>query len=128
MKRKVYIAGPMTGKPQYNFPLFDYVARYLDDLGAEPVNPAEMDRQHDRFDGWDRSRLRTFKEYMQRDLPAVMECDDIIMLPGWSMSPGATLELRVAKACGLQVYFWNEGVGHGAGPDTVDARKWRDME
>ena len=45
---RVYIAGPMTGIPQYNFPEFDRVATLLRAMGYDVVSPAELDDPVDR--------------------------------------------------------------------------------
>lgn len=42
---RVYIAGPMTGLPEYNFPAFHAAAKAWRDAGWEVLNPAEA------FDG-----------------------------------------------------------------------------
>ena len=39
---RIYVAGPMTGHPQLNFPAFHTEAARLRALGYEVVNPAEL--------------------------------------------------------------------------------------
>ena len=39
----VYIAGPMTGIPEFNYPLFNATAKALRATGVEVRNPAEND-------------------------------------------------------------------------------------
>lgn len=41
---RVYLAGPMRGLPQFNFPAFDAGAATLEALGHEVFNPADRDR------------------------------------------------------------------------------------
>ena len=48
---KLYIAGPMTGYPEWNFPAFREAARELRMRDFEMVSPAEMDEQDFGFDG-----------------------------------------------------------------------------
>ena len=38
---RVYIAGPMTGLPDFNYPAFNAAAAKLRALGLEVLNPAE---------------------------------------------------------------------------------------
>lgn len=40
---KVYIAGPMTGLPEFNFPLFFEAEELLKGHGFEVINPARED-------------------------------------------------------------------------------------
>lgn len=37
--------------------------------------------------------------------------DAICMLPGWQDSPGARIELGIARACGRQLYEWRDESG-----------------
>ena len=39
---KLYIAGPMTCLPEYNFPAFHSTAAHLRGMGHEVLNPAEL--------------------------------------------------------------------------------------
>ena len=41
-KQTIYIAGPMTGLPDLNFPTFHTEAARLRSLGHEVINPAEI--------------------------------------------------------------------------------------
>ncbi|NLC35924.1 MAG: DUF4406 domain-containing protein [Alcaligenaceae bacterium] len=90
----IYISGPMTGHPDLNFPLFADVALALRMAGFDVVNPAELAHQPD--DDW--------VACMRRDIAALVECDSIVMLPGYQRSRGAMLELKVARELGMRVY------------------------
>jgi len=105
---KFYLAGPMTGIPQSNFPMFDRVTRVLRSRGHEVCSPAEMDRAM----GIDPDRPETSKDIdwsdvMLADLKAILDCDGIVLLPGWENSNGARLERTVAESTGRLVYIWN---------------------
>lgn len=102
---KIYIAGPMTGIKDWNFPAFFAAEETLKRLGHEPINPA-----HNDGDTVEKALLSagspdkpnfTWASYMQRDLPHVLGCDALCLLPGWQDSKGAQLEVTVAKAIGL---------------------------
>lgn len=88
---KVYLAGPMTGYPNLNFPLFHSEAARLRAMGYEVVNPAEINA--DPKADW--------AGCMREDIRELVGCDGIALLPGWSKSRGASLELYIAEALGM---------------------------
>jgi len=87
---KVYIAGPMTGLPEFNFPAFHAAAAEWRAAGWEVMNPA------DAFDG---DATRPYKDYVDADLEMLATCDAIAMLPGWDgpNARGAMWERAVAR-------------------------------
>ena len=91
---KIYVAGPMTGIPEFNFPAFNAAAARLRAAGHEVINPAENE-------GGDTSK--TWAYYMRQDLHHVLSVEAIAVLPGWQRSRGATLEVAVARALGLPI-------------------------
>lgn len=93
----VYIAGPMTGLSDLNFPAFHAAAATLRAQGHEVVNPAEINPD----------QTMPWLECMRRDLAALVFCEAIYLLPGWERSNGATLEHHVAKRLGLEI--WQAG-------------------
>jgi hypothetical protein len=110
---KLYIAGPMRGYDQFNFPAFDRAARLLRDRFHTVINPAELDREL----GFDETlnELGNFnlKAAMVRDVQAIIDSDGIVLLPGWEDSEGAKFERQVAEQLGRRIFLWNEGVvGH----------------
>ena len=92
--KRIYIAGPMTGLPEYNFPAFHAAAERLRQAGWEPVNPAE------NFDG--RTDLPR-EDYLRADVKLLIECDAVAMLSGWEDSRGAKLEYLLARELVLPV-------------------------
>lgn len=106
---KVYLAGPMRGIPEYNFPAFIKAAAHLREHGIEVVSPAEMDLDAgidpNGPEGFD---LAAYHEAMRRDYRALTECYAIAMLDGWWRSVGATAELRAAINMGLRRYAYCE--------------------
>lgn len=101
-RMKVYIAGPMSGYPAYNFPAFFDAERRFASAGWEVVNPARLDTDAGFDPETDEAESGEF--YMKRDLPDLIACDAIALLPGWALSGGANKELAVARMCGLRVY------------------------
>lgn len=101
---KYYLAGPMRGIPDGNFPLFDRVAHYLRVQGEEIVSPAEHDREvygsHDEA-------AEHLKDIILWDLAAVAECDGLILLPGWEKSYGCAVEYALARFLGLEIWHFD---------------------
>ena len=79
---KVYIAGPITGNPDYIIE-FCEVENWLMNLGFEAVNPAK-------------NAEGSYKAYIDTGLKQLMECGMICLLPGWQESDGASLEKAYA--------------------------------
>ena len=91
---RAYVAGPMSGIANLNFPLFHHVAAQLRAAGHDIVNPAEINI--DPAAEW--------HVCMRADIAELVTCDAIVMLPGHEKSRGAALELHIAKALGMQVH------------------------
>jgi hypothetical protein len=85
--KKLYLAGPMSGCPSHNAPLFHRVAGLLRRQGYSVFNPAENN------DGGV-PRPRSF--YMRLDIPALLQSEAVVVLPGWEESRGASLEVWLA--------------------------------
>lgn len=95
----LYISGPMSGLPGFNYAAFNFAAKRLRDLGYRVINPAE------HFEGaTDRKR----HEYLARDvLDLVGKCRSIVFLAGWLESDGAKLEAQIALYRGYTCYLWS---------------------
>ena len=125
MIRKVYIAGPMSGLPAFNYPAFFAFAKELRLIVLEPgvhlevVNPAEFPEPHlDAIlaspDG-DSATLvpltgMTWGDYVTRALKVVADepgLDAIITLPGWEASRGARIETFVGHVRGLKIITYH---------------------
>ena len=109
--RTVYISGPMTGLPGFNFPAFDKAAVTLAADGWVPLNPAELERQehpardYSQYDGRTLPPGFCLETTAYRDLEAVRKCDAIFMLKGWEKSKGARAEKALAEWLGKQVMY-----------------------
>lgn len=107
---KVYISGSMRGYPQFNFPAFDEVAAQLRAQGHEVFSPAE----HDRETGFDPDRLAEvtpaeLREMLAWDCARILEADLVALLPGWSASRGAMLEVHLARTVGIPCRVFIDG-------------------
>lgn len=96
-KKLYYLAGPMTGIDQSNFPMFDSVAGQLRELGFSIVSPAELDSPEDRASALANKRsTKSWGDFLSRDVKIVADqVQGIIFLPGWEKSRGARLEATV---------------------------------
>ena len=92
---RVYLAGPMTGLPELNFPAFTQEAERLRDEGLQVLNPAD----HGIVDGAD------WADYLRHDITGLASCERIHLLRGWTKSKGACLEMTIAKALGMTVTY-----------------------
>lgn len=112
----VYLAGPMRGIPEFNFPAFYQAAVDLRAIGHTVFNPAERDNE---VHGTDISKgnptgseeLATaehgfnIREALGADLTWICEtADAIALLPGWRNSKGAVAEHATALALGLTAW------------------------
>jgi hypothetical protein len=102
---KVYLAGPMTGIPDYNAPAFRVAARRLRELGHEVISPVELDEE----EGFDHATQETdekaYLEFLRRDLIRFLAegVEAIVVLPGWEESRGAEAEVFVGRKVGLKI-------------------------
>ena len=92
--KRIYIAGPMTGLPEHNFPAFHTAADRLRQAGWDVVNPAE------NFGG---RRDLPRASYIRADVALLIECHAMALLPGWAESRGAKLEYLLARELGIPV-------------------------
>lgn len=89
----LYVAGPMTGLPEFNYPAFIDAHMSLTSAGFKVLNPARH--------GFDPSK--TWSDYMRLGLTDVTKCDGVAVLDGWHNSSGARLEVYVARRLGLPI-------------------------
>lgn len=90
----LYLAGPITGMPDGNRSAFTAAADTLRHAGFGIVNPREL--PHMPLTSWTLA--------MRLDLPMLMLCDGIALLPGWAESDGARMEHTIATRLGLPAH------------------------
>ena len=111
----IYVAGPMRGIKDFNFPLFHEIATRLRKQGHMVFNPAERDEM---VYGTDIGKSETgdlkeaaakgfdHREAMAADCQWIARnADAICLLPGWERSSGAAAELALARCLGLKVLY-----------------------
>lgn len=100
---KYYIAGPITGLPNFNQEAFEEAARVLRNIGLDVHQPFELKDFPE-----DHSK-KPWTWYMRRGITELVKCHALILLPGWDESRGALTELRIAQSLGYPVYFYASG-------------------
>ena len=102
-----YIAGPMRGYEEYNYPAFRRAKAFLESLGVEEIfSPHE----HDATLGLTPDEAGAVAELdigllLRDDFAVVAQGGHILMLPGWEASDGARKELQVALWSASRIYF-----------------------
>lgn len=124
--KRIYLAGPMQGYPEFNFPTFNAVAWALRQRGHEVFNPAEKDiERHGGVDiskGNDAGSLDhvktqhgfSLRQALSEDLNYICHsANAIAMLPGWEKSNGAQAEHRTAVALqseGMEIVYLSQEI------------------
>lgn len=111
---KIYLAGPMRGYQDFNFPAFKAAAALLRAEGHSVFSPAEQDIK--RQGGVDIAKNTSgdlgeltiqgfnIRDAIFDDLEYIIrEADAIALLPGWEASKGVAAELATAKFLDLEV-------------------------
>ena len=113
---KYYLAGPMSGYPQFNIPAFDTAAKELRALGYTIVSPAERDTYETRSAALASEtgshsditfQSETYGDMLARDMKILSdEVGGIIFLSGWTGSRGAKVEAYIGliMGCAFGVY------------------------
>ena len=92
---KLYIAGPMSGHPECNYPAFHEAAETLRSAGYTVVNPAEC--------GVPNGTRVHYVDLIREDLRLLLDCHGIAALDGWWNSAGARNEVNVAELLKMPV-------------------------
>lgn len=97
----LYIAGPMTGLPEFNYPAFYRAEKYLTTCGLTVENPAwNVLPEGEHWIG-----------YMRLGVSQLVRCRAIYMLNGWYNSKGAIMEFNLAKDLRMPIFFENQDTG-----------------
>lgn len=95
----IYIAGPMTGLPGYNYPAFHAAERSLRDFfqAKHIINAAKLNKAG-----------TSWKKCLVNDLKKLVHCDAMLVLQGWESSKGARLEVYVGKMLDMAIYKFDD--------------------
>lgn len=102
---KIYLAGPMSHRKDFNFPAFMKAAKKLREEGHEVFNPAEEDLK--KWKTMKRIRKEAnYRDCLRTDLNWILDnAEAVYILPNWQRSKGVKAEKALAKALGLPVKF-----------------------
>lgn len=93
---RLYLAGPMNGYPEKNFPAFHDAAAKLREVGYEVISPAENPIPD--------SDLKTWQNALCYDVgECVCKVDGVAVMPKFYESKGAALEVHTALALGKEL-------------------------
>jgi hypothetical protein len=93
----IYISGPMTDYPEFNYPAFFAKEEELEGLGYKVQNPAR--NKPTKRNG----SKKTWAEFMKDAFDMLSKSTHIYFLEGWESSPGAQIEAIAAKRMGIKV-------------------------
>jgi len=96
-KGLIYISGPITGRPQLNVSAFRDAEDKIRALGLKTIVP------HDLMVEMDTTGM-VWEDYMRTCIKALMDCSAVVTLPDWEESPGAQLEVHIARKLNIKVY------------------------
>lgn len=109
----LYVAGAMSGIPQYNVPAFMAAAGELRSRGYRVLLPADLmnTRLRKRLlaskDGKDDPTGKSWGDWLNLDISLVTDdADAVVVLPGWRGSRGARLETFTAYLCAKPVVYY----------------------
>lgn len=102
----VYLAGPMSGVIDYNFPLFHARTEVLRDMGFEVINPAELDLEAGFDPTKDKITPEVQKAIVRRDCEALIDRADMLaVLPNYGNSKGTQAEIALAKWLRIPIWY-----------------------
>lgn len=92
----LFLCGPMTGLPDYNYPEFNRVAAQLRARGYTVLNPAEN------------PECGTYAGYLRLSIAQLVQSDAVALLEGYDASRGAGIETRIARDLNIPMQPWDD--------------------
>lgn len=96
----LYVAGPMSGLPEFNYPAFHQAEKDLTAAGYVALNPAHTDKKYNPA-----GDARSWAWYMRHALRMLTDADGVALLIGWQQSRGATIERNLARDLDMPVHY-----------------------
>lgn len=110
LRARIFLSGPMMGKPDLNLALFEATRRKLEGLFPSATVTIPHTIKPEPHDTPCPAGYGTGPDghssacHLRGQVAALLDCDAVIFLPGWSLSPGSGVEFHVASYCGMQLY------------------------
>lgn len=106
---KIYLAGPMAGIDDHNFPAFNAKAAELRALGHFVYNPAEIEPdEYAKRPAYLAAVFHNsgYRNCLRQELRWICdEAEAIYLMNGWEYSLGANSEFTTAKAVKLKFFY-----------------------
>lgn len=102
---KVYLCGPMSGIPDYNYPAFHKAEAELVAMGYEVLNPTRNIEGHPEI--FELNPTELWQWCMRRSIQQLMQADVVCLLPlpspDW-YSKGMDKEIELAVLVGMSIF------------------------
>ncbi len=98
---KIYLAGPMTGYRDHNYPIFHKAAKILRDMDYEVISPAELHPEAITVSA--AVAAANYADYYRKNIAALLTCDALVLLSGWQYSGGALGEAHNALLLRMRI-------------------------
>lgn len=105
---RLYVAGPMTGYPESNYPAFHDASKRLRDAGYEVVSPAEFGAESGHY-----------TDLIREDLRLMLDVHGVATLEYWWESQGARNEVAVGGILKMPIRTVNDWLQRS--PQELDA-------
>jgi hypothetical protein len=140
MTRSIYVSGPIMAPENGDLPSrltverrkmkFNQVSKIIRDNESPltlVINPLDIEACKESTTGPTCGGVEDGKHswqcFLRYDLEQLVMCDVVVMLPGWSDSPGANVEKKVAEMIGLEILYWcDKHVSAHPSPCTYEER------
>ena len=100
---KIYLAGPMRGYHEFNFPMFHRAAERLRARGYEVFSPAEKGIETNLTEAKADTLDFRRRVFLMDTTWICKKAEAVALLPGWEKSTGALAERALAETLGLTI-------------------------
>lgn len=124
LMKRVYISGPRAGYPELNWPKFHRAAKAVVHRGFQPAIPHHIPPfQHEGpcrrvYNVEGPEPLPPEHDggcHVRADIAVMLQCDEVWVLPGWTLNIRANLEVQVARMFKIPLYAFSYVEGDPAG-------------